>query len=66
MIALSSLWKKQEPIRPDPELKTALANERGALANNVAALQAGSRVIQNMAGAMQMMAMADKIDDSKN
>lgn len=66
MIALPYFWKKREALAVQPEIEEALTRERGELHNNVAALQAGSRVIQNMAGAMQMIAMAGKIDDSKN
>lgn len=56
-------FHKREEIKPDPEIERALNKERGELHNNAAALQAGSRILRNMAGAMHLMVLAGKMQD---
>lgn len=60
------LFRKKKKLEVDPRIEMALKQEQGQLRDNITALQSSTRVLQNMAGAMQLMALAGRLHDSEN
>lgn len=54
--------KRREIERRKRELEAETEKVRGNLNNHVQSIQSGSRVLQNMAGAMRLQNMSHRID----